>query len=650
MLKIFSSRHRLFLTFILLYIAFSAVVRIIFYSLSLSDIEFSIIHFFRMLLTGLFFDIGTISYFSLFYALYLLVLPVKFNGSILDKAITYFSFSLGIIILLFSFFAEFTFWEEFKCRFNFIAVDYLIYTYEVIENINESYPLPYLFSAIILLALLVVFFAYKTNAFNITFSSHASFKTRLKYFATTLCVVLLFSFFIKNNDAEWSENRYENELSKSGIYSFFAAFRNNELNYDHFYLTQKTEKSAAILKPLMISPTEKSMGNKENVISRKVVSDSAESTPNIIFICIESFSADFMGTFGNTENITPYLDELVKESILFTNLYATGTRTVRGMEAITLSVPPSPGRSIVKRVDNGGLFNIGSVFAQKGYKNTFYYGGDGYFDNMNSFFGGNGFDIVDRGRGYLVGDNIQKKRINIEDDEVQFENAWGVCDEDIYNKVLKLADKNHASGTPFFNFVMTTSNHRPYTYPDNKIDIPSGAGRHGAVKYTDFAIQQFIEKAKTKPWFENTVFVIMADHCASSAGRWELEVSKYLIPALIYNLKNNAPEKVAKLCSQIDLFPTLFGYLNWSYESQFFGKDISKFAPSDERAFIGNYRKLGLLKKNNLVVLSDKKDANYYDVQDGVLTKTQSDSTAVNEAISYYQYNDYLYKNGLLKK
>ncbi len=618
--------------------------------MSLSDIDFSIIHFFRMLLTGLFFDIGTISYFSLFYALYLLVLPIKLNGSILDKAVTYFSFSLGIIILLFSFFAEFTFWEEFKCRFNFIAVDYLIYTYEVIENINESYPLPYLFSAIILLALLVVFFAYKTSAFNITFSSHASFKTRVKYFATTLCVVLLFSSFIKNNDAEWSENRYENELSKSGIYSFFAAFRNNELNYDHFYLTQKTEKSAAILKPLIISPREKSMGNKENIISRKVVSDSAESTPNIIFICIESFSANFMGTFGNTENITPYLDELVKESILFTNLYATGTRTVRGMEAITLSVPPSPGRSIVKRVDNGGLFNIGSVFAQKGYKNTFYYGGDGYFDNMNAFFGGNGFDIVDRGRGYLVGDNIQKKRINIEDDEVQFENAWGVCDEDIYNKVLKQADQNHKSGTPFFDFVMTTSNHRPYTYPDNKIDIPSGAGRHGAVKYTDFAIQQFIEKAKTKPWFENTVFVIMADHCASSAGRWELEVSKYLIPALVYNLRDHAPEKVAKLCSQIDFFPTLFGYLNWSYESQFFGKDISRFSTAHERAFIGNYRKLGLLKKNNLVVLSDKKDANYYDVKDGILTKTQLDPTAVNEAISYYQYNDYLYKNGLLKK
>ncbi len=650
MLKTFSSRHRLFLTFILLYLVFSTIVRIIFYTLSFTDIAFSIIHFFRMLLTGLFFDIGTISYFSLFYALYLLIFPIKLNGSVLDKVITYCSFSLGIIILLFSFFAEFTFWEEFKSRFNFIAVDYLIYTYEVIENINESYPLPYLIGAIILLALLVIFSAYKIKAFSTTFNSHGSFMTRLKYFSINLIVVLVFSFFIKNNDAEWSDNRYENELSKSGIYSFFGAFRNNELNYDYFYLTQKTEKSAAILKPLVISSTDKGLGFDENIVKRKIISDSTESTPNIIFICIESFSADFMGAFGNTENITPYLDELVEESILFTNLYATGTRTVRGMEAITLSVPPSPGRSIVKRVDNSGLFNIGTIFSKKGYKNTFYYGGDGYFDNMNAFFGGNSFDIVDRGRGYLMGDNIQKKRINIEDDEIQFENAWGVCDEDIYNKVLKLAGKNHESGTPFFNFIMTTSNHRPYTYPDNKINITSGEGRHGAVKYTDFAIKEFIEKAKTKPWFENTVFVIMADHCASSAGRWELEVPKYLIPALVYNLKNHAPEKIDKLCSQIDLFPTLFGYLNWSYESQFFGKDISRFSPADERAFIGNYRKLGLLKKENLVVLSDKKDANYYNVKNGILTKTDLDSTAVIEAISYYQYNDYLYKNGLLKK
>jgi phosphoglycerol transferase MdoB-like AlkP superfamily enzyme len=321
------------------------------------------------------------------------------------------------------------------------------------------------------------------------------------------------------------------------------------------------------------------------------------------------------------------------------------------MEAITLSIPPSPGRSIVKRKNNTDFFNIGSIFNQKGYQSVFFYGGDGYFDNMNQFFGGNGFDIVDRGRGYLMGDEFTSKRTNIEDAEVTFENAWGVCDEDIYTKVMKEADLNHKNNQPFFNFVMTTSNHRPYTYPENKIDVPSGEGRHGAVKYTDYAIQEFLKKAKTKPWFENTVFVVMADHCASSAGKREIDIDKYHIPAFIYNLKGEAPQEVNKLCSQIDLFPTLFGYFKWTYESQLIGKDITKMTPSDERAFIGNYRNLGLFKNNKLLVLGDKKSANFYEwnKENNSLTPTQPDSIFLKEAISYYYSNDYFYQKNLYK-
>ena len=376
-----------------------------------------------------------------------------------------------------------------------------------------------------------------------------------------------------------------------------------------------------------------------------------EKTPNIIFICIESLSADFMGRYGNTWNVTPFMDSLINESVTFDNLYATGTRTVRGMEAITLSIPPSPGRSIVKRENNSNFFNIGSVFKQKGYKNVFFYGGDGYFDNMNQFFGGNGFEIVDSGRGYLMGDEFKSKRTNIEDNEVTFENAWGVCDEDIYRKVIKEADINYQNKKPFFNFIMTTSNHRPYTYPENKIDIPSGAGRHGAVKYTDFAIQEFIKMAKTKPWFDNTVFVIMADHCASSAGKRELDVAKYHIPAFIYNLKNKAPEDVNKLCSQIDLFPTLFGYFNWSYQSQLLGKDISQMETTDERAFIGNYRSLGLFKNNKLMVLRDKKSANFYEweKEGNRLTPIKTNDSFLKETIGYYYSNDYFYQNNYYK-
>tara|TARA_B100000809_G_scaffold196653_1_gene196164 strand:+ start:5128 stop:7089 length:1962 start_codon:yes stop_codon:yes gene_type:complete len=646
-----SKRYQLLSTFGLVFLMLSFIVRVSLYIWSLPNIEFSIINGLRIFATGLFFDLGTLSFFLLPYTLYLFALPNKLHGSKLDKIITNFAFFIGSLIFVFSTFAEFTFWEEFRTRFNFIAVDYLVYTNEVVGNINESYPLPILLSIVIGAVALIVFVTKKKKVFLNTFSTKSTFKERLLITLPIVIVPLLFFLFITNKNAEWSENRYENELSKTGIHSFFAAFRNNELSYTEFYLTQDLDESIKELKKNIIAPTDSLISQDKFSFKRLIKNQGEEQRPNVIFICIESLSAEYLARYGNTWGVTPFMDTLINKSINFNNLYANGTRTVRGMEAITLSIPPSPGRSIVKRKNNTGFFNIGTVFNQKGYKSSFFYGGDGYFDNMNQFFGGNGFDIVDRGRGYLMGDQFTSKRTNIEDNEVTFENAWGVCDEDIYRKVINEADINHKNKEPFFNFVMTTSNHRPYTYPENKIDIPSGAGRHGAIKYTDYAIEQFLKIAKSKPWFDNTVFVIMADHCASSAGKREIDVAKYHIPAFIYNLKDKKPTEINKLCSQIDFFPTLFGYFNWTYESQLLGQDITKMTPTDERAFIGNYRSLGLFKDNKLLVLGDKKSANSYEwnKKDNQLTPIDTDPVFLKEAISYYYSNDYFYQNNIYK-
>lgn len=647
----FHKRFALLYFFALFFLCFSSLTRIAFYIWSFEFIDFSIINLLRILVTGLFFDICVISFFQLPYIFYLMILPNKFVGSKFDKIITHFSYFIGLIIFTFSFLAEFTFWDEFKSRFNFIAVDYLIYTFEVVENIHQSYPLYVLLPSVVLVVLLFIYFTAKRKIFKTTFETQISFKQELPIFFVIILLASLYTVGITNKDAEWSLNRYENELSKSGIYSFFAAFRNNELSYTEFYLTQDIDKSFQTLKELTFAKNETSISNNLHSLKRFVKNDTTELKPNVIFICIESFSARFLKRFGDQDHVTPFLDTLATQSIFFTNLFATGTRTVRGMEAITLSVPPSPGRSIVKRTNNTGLFTIGTIFKEKNYKNVFFYGGDGYFDNMNHFFGGNGFDIVDRGRGYIMGNDFKSKRTNIDDNEVQFENAWGVCDEDIYNKVIKEADKNYSNNQPFFNFIMTTSNHKPYSYPDGKIDIPSKFSRNGAIKYTDFAIKEFIETAKKKPWFNNTVFVIMSDHCASSAGKQELDVAKYHIPAFIYNLPQYEPKEMNQLCSQIDLFPTLFGYLNWSYTTQLFGRDVNKMKPEDERAFIGNYRKMGYLKSDKLMVLGDMKSANFYqwNKSSNFLNLLPMNEKALNEAVSFYQTYDYLYQNGLLK-
>ena len=368
----------------------------------------------------------------------------------------------------------------------------------------------------------------------------------------------------------------------------------------------------------------------------------------MVLISVESLSAEFMAAYGNTEGITPFLDSLAQKSIFLTNLYATGNRTVRGLEALTLCLPPTPGESIVKRKDNKDKFTTGSVFKSKGYSVKYLYGGYSYFDNMKDFFGGNGYDIIDRD--------------NFTPEEITFANIWGVSDEDMARKAIKEMNAQAKTGKPFFNHWMTVSNHRPFTYPEGRIDIPGTAkSRQGGVKYTDYALKLFFELAKKESWFKDTVFVIVADHCASSAGRTELPLDRYRIPCLIYADFLEA-EQIDKLASQIDVMPTVMELLNFSYESKFLGQDIfSRFYKP--RAYIATYRELGYLTPDTLSIIKPLREQIQYKIvpeaeQPKVelpifyqqLKVAQPDGKLMKECISAYETTYFLLKNGELDK
>lgn len=645
-----TNRYAVLFGFWKLFIALSFIVRTILLIISWKNVSVSAGTFIGIYFKGFVFDLGVASFFTILYALYLLLIPQRWNASRFNKTLTYIGFFLTLLIVMFSFFAEFTFWGEFESRFNFIAVDYLIYTFEVVNNINQSYPLPYLIGGMLLVTGLITWWFYKRGTFAASFNATMSLRRRLMVTLGCLLLPLIYVFSINNTWAEKSDNHYKNELSKAGIYSFFAAFKNNELRYNDFYKVDDDNAVYTRMRNELSDSTTIFLENNKSILREIKSASTPVYKPNVIMVTIESFSADFMQRFGNTQALTPFLDSLAKQSVLFTNMYATGTRTVRGMEALTLSVPPTPGSSIVRRDDNTGLFTVGSIFKNADYKRTFFYGGDGYFDNMNQFFSGNGFDIVDRGRKVLVGDKLPTKRTIIADNDVQFENAWGICDEDIYKAVIRDADENYKNGKHFFNFVMTTSNHRPYTYPANKISIPVGS-REGAVRYTDFAIEKLLEEAKTKPWFSNTVFVFVADHCASSAGKNEVNISKYHIPCIVYNLPAVKPIELSPVCSQIDLYPTLFNYLGWSYKSNLFGENINA-AGYQPRALIGTYQKLGYLKNDTLIVLGPQQKAECfsYNKKADEQKSTSLNNNLLHEAIANYQSAYELYKNGGMKE
>lgn len=650
MKKFISNRFSLLFSVGILYVILSFLTRIVLLVWSAKDVDINLFYILRAFFTGFIFDITIALAFLLLYTIYLLLFPKRWIGSLADKIFTYVYLSLILIIIFFGVMAEFPFWDEFGVRFNFIAVDYLIYTYEVVSNINQSYPLPLIITILIALVIGTFFLMHKTGVLRKTFSDKMPFRKRAGYGFFSLLIAVLLLNVMKNKQADFSNNAVINEIGKNGVFSFFTAFRSNELDYETFYPKLPEIEAYSVLKKNLLQENQTYASGKYDGIMR-ITKGENEIRPNIILITIESFSGEFLKAFGNKDNITPNYDSLANQSIFFTNLYATGTRTVRGMEALTLCVPPTPGNSIVRRPGNDHIFSIATILKQKNYHPYFIYGGDGYFDNMNNFFGGQGFDIVDRDRGNPLSDQIDTHRYNIPTTEVSFENAWGICDEDLYKQAIKYADKSSSANTPFFQFVMTTSNHKPYTFPDGTIDLPQG-DRNAAVKYTDYALGKFIAEAQTKPWFKNTVFVIVADHCASSAGKWEINIDKHHIPAIIYNLPHE-PQRIDRLASQIDLMPTLFGYLNWNYNTALFGKDINQMKAGEERAFIGNYRTLGILKDNLFTQIDDRKRVKQFKVSgtDQSLSEVSNQKKElISETISYYQTASERFKNGKMKE
>jgi phosphoglycerol transferase MdoB-like AlkP superfamily enzyme len=268
----------------------------------------------------------------------------------------------------------------------------------------------------------------------------------------------------------------------------------------------------------------------------------------------------------------------------------------------------------------------------------FAYGGYGYFDNMNAFFESNGYRAIDR-RG-------------IASDRIEVETIWGVADEHLFDYVLEEIDRERSArpGHPVFAHVLTTSNHRPFVYPPGRIDIPSGTGRDGAVKYSDYAIGRFIERARERTWFDDTVFVIVADHGANARSGMQIPVDKYLIPLFVYSPRHVAPRRIDRLMSQIDLAPTLLGLLDFSYYSKFFGRDILRAPPGGDRAFVANYQTLGYLKGDRMVVLQPKKKIESYRMSEDMTRRVPAqDPELAREAIAYYQTASYAFRSGLCR-
>ena len=615
------------------YIVLGAITRIALLVMSGSGVPLNPLYYLYAFGVGMVYDLVTLLYVAWPLVLYLWLMPVRAFVSRPGQWVLY---ALGLVLLFWLMFvaaSELTFWNEFGTRFNFIAVDYLVYTTEVIGNIRESYPIGRWLTMLAIAAIIVVVLT--RRGLRAT-DGGTRFLQRSKVVLIWLVLTVISVVAIKGTLKDRLENAYVNELSGNGIYEFFAAFRSSHLDYSRFYRTLPEDQAFKQVRAMVQTPEATYLTDGPQDLSREIRHAGPEKHLNVVLISVESLSADFLQHFGGSHgNITPNLDALAEQSMFFDNLYANGTRTVRGLEALSLSIPPTPGDSVIKMHNNENLFSLADIFNDRGYQSDFVYGGYGYFDNMNYFFSHNGYRTVDR-------NDIGKG------DTIHHENVWGVADEDLYTLALKQMDQIHASGKPFFLHIMTTSNHRPFTFPAGRVKERNGT-REGAVAYTDWSIADFIQRARSKAYFDDTVFVITADHCASSAGRSSVPINRYHIPLWIYAPKHIQPQRVKQLTAQVDIAPTLLGLLNFSYRSRFFGADIFRLPAGRERAFPATYEKLGYLKGDVLTVLEPQRKLEQvhpdFDTGDATPIKPV-DQSQVDEATAYYQVAATMFKKG----
>jgi phosphoglycerol transferase MdoB-like AlkP superfamily enzyme len=596
------------------------------------------------LLHGLHRDLFMALIFTLPLLFWFVIVPERFFSSRWHRLILLGAVFISCYVQIFLLFVEFFFFEEFKSRFNTVAVDYLIYPQEVFVNIWQSYHVGLILVICFVVSGIWVLIA--SRFFHEMWRRPFTLKSRALHLIGAIAVAGLLALTIQFKGAQVGTERTLNEVANNGPLSFVSAALTRHLDYSAFYKTLPMDEARTrvhrILSETNSEFVQSEMLSNSPIEFRLVQGDTNRPRLNIVILLEESLGSEFWGCLGATPSWTPEMDKLaLTEGLLFTNLFANGNRTVRGMEGVLSSFPSLPGDSIVKRDRSQNVETIARILKRDGYSTLFVYGGRGVFDNMKPFTMRNGYE-------HFIEHNPP---FHTDYAKPTFTTAWGVCDEDIFNRTIEELRVLHQSGKPFFATVLSVSNHKPYTYPKGRIpENPDKQRREYAVKYSDYCLGRFFDAAKKEPFWTNTIFAVVADHGARVYGKQSIPIHSYEIPLVILGpAAIKSPSRSGQLGCSLDVSPTLLGLLGRPYQSMFFGRDLLKMKPEDGRVFLNHNRDIGMLAHDRLVVLGLMQTVEFYQgdpkqVDMSLLkTPTDADRELEKDATAIYQIADDLY-------
>lgn len=511
-------------------------------------------------------------------------------------------------IAIFSAVAELFFWEEFNSRFNGIAVYYLIFPKEVIGTIRESFDLR-LYLPPILLAALAAWWVLRKPMLRALMQPLQRGELRRAAIAGALALGFAVPV-IAVGPFEPAAERTVNELAVNGMHSLLRAYFTNDSRYDGVYAGLDEREALPIAHRMVQQDNTIDLARPDARSLRRFVDNGpAPRKLNVVLILEESFgSVYFEDVFQEKQRdyrktISPNWHRLAEEGLLFTNIYATGDRTVRALEAVFTSFPPIPGISTARRAGSEGMNSLPFLLENHGYRTAFLYGGPTAFDNMGHFWESIGFqhvwgqsDIKDQG----------------------FTTIWGVADEYLFKEALDRIDQMAAEPGPFFFATLTVTNHRPFLYPEGRVPLkPAPNKRDHAAAYADWALGQFIDAARKKPWFDDTLFVVIGDHGPKVWGAAQIPVQAFRVPLLFLAPKHLAAARNPVLGSSMDVGPTILGLLNLTHESPFFGVDLRHVPPDGGRIALAHNFDVAVGDGKNAVALTPKGEVKPYRMKTG---------------------------------
>lgn len=546
----------------------------------------------------------------------------------------------GLVVLVYMELVTPSFILEYNLRPNRLFLEYLVYPKEIFSMLWKGYKLPLFL--VLFGTLFVGFFSWRLSGKLIQTENQPRWWTRP---ILAVCVIAFGVMGARStlqhrplNPAlvAFSTNPLLNDLVLNSSYSLVFAAKSmaSERNAEEYYGDMPLNDVIATIK--RYSPASTNYIASDTIPTLNVRHPFEAKRKNLVILLQESLGAQFVGRLGGLP-LTPHLDNLMDEGWNFTQIYATGTRSVRGIEAITTGFTPTPSRAVVKlSKSQTGFFSIASLLQQKGYTTQFIYGGESHFDNMKSFFLGNGFqDIIDFPQF----------------DQPRFVGSWGVSDQDLYTMADKQFRRLHQSGKPFFSLVFTSSNHSPYEYPDGQI-TPYSQEKHtrfNAVKYADKALGDFIHQAQQSDYWKDTIFLIIADHDARAVGALPVPIKHFHIPALILG-KDISPREDNRLASSIDMPPTLLSLIGVESISPMIGHDLTRpLSQHYQRALMQFDKNFAYLTHDSVIVLRPDKAplGYYYDAKSQTARPQHVTDEMIKRAKAHALIGGKLYRQGL---